>query len=67
MIRARYGPEAAQAVLGHGAADVAQVYAGRDLAKGAIMPSGTHHSRSVQDTSLGGRPEQVPELVEVGY
>jgi integrase len=32
-IRARYGLEAAQAVLGHARADVTQVYAERDLAK----------------------------------
>jgi integrase len=37
-IRARYGLEAAQTVLGHSKADVTQVYAERDLAKAhAIM------------------------------
>jgi integrase len=38
LIRARYGLEAAQAILGHAKADVTQVYAERDLAKAhAIM------------------------------
>lgn len=38
MIRARYGVEAAQVVLGHAKADVTQLYAERDLAKAtAIM------------------------------
>ena len=37
-IRARFGVEAAQVVLGHAKADVTQVYAERDLAKAhAIM------------------------------
>jgi integrase len=37
-IRARYGLEAAQAVLGHARADVTQVYAERDLARArAVM------------------------------
>ena len=34
-VRAKFGLEAAQIVLGHLAADVAQIYAERDLAKGA--------------------------------
>jgi integrase len=33
LIRARFGLEAAQAVLGHARADVTQVYAERDLAR----------------------------------
>jgi integrase len=33
LIRARFGLEAAQTVLGHAKADVIQVYAERDLAK----------------------------------
>ena len=33
QIRAQFGLEAAQAVLGHAKADVTQVYAERDLAK----------------------------------
>jgi integrase len=38
LIRARYGLEAAQAILGHAKADVTQVYAERDLAKAiAVM------------------------------
>jgi hypothetical protein len=32
-IRARYGLEAAQVILGHSRTDVTQVYAERDLAK----------------------------------
>ena len=35
LIRARFGLEAAQAVLGHASADMTQVYAERDLAKAA--------------------------------
>jgi integrase len=38
-IRARYGLEAAQAVLGHAKADVTQVYAERDLAKARAVMS----------------------------
>lgn len=34
-VRAKFGLEAAQIVLGHSAADVTQIYAERDLAKGA--------------------------------
>jgi integrase len=34
-VRKRYGLEAAQIVLGHAAADVTQVYAERDLVRGA--------------------------------
>ena len=34
-VRARFGLEAAQAVLGHAKADVTQVYAERDLSKAA--------------------------------
>ena len=38
LIRARYGLEAAQTVLGHAKADVTQVYAERDLARArAVM------------------------------
>ena len=38
-IRARYGLEAAQAVLGHAKADVTQVYAERDLTKARAVMS----------------------------
>jgi integrase len=34
LIRKEFGLEAAQVILGHTAADVTQVYAERDLAKG---------------------------------
>jgi integrase len=37
MVRARYGLEAAQAVLGHAKADVTQVYAERDQARALIV------------------------------
>jgi integrase len=35
QIRREFGLEAAQVILGHSKADVTQVYAERDLAKGA--------------------------------
>jgi integrase len=37
LIRARYGLEAAQTVLGHARADVSQLYAERDLAKARVV------------------------------